>query len=263
MMSDLFLLRSTLRNLLRAKQLIAAAVLVLTPCLLALAWRAIAPTRSFQAGETYDRLSEAFIFGFLTVISTCVFATQMISQEVEQKTIVYLLTRPVPRWRILLAKFVATVVVTTAAAWLASLALALAAYGGHGWGASRLGRDLLISPVACLSYSALFLLLATLSNRPLLLGLLYAFGVETWLPALPGDFKRLSLLAYLRVLAPHTATSAAAVTGGGDLLGVPAAAGDGITPLLAWGVVLAVTIISLLVACLLFSSREYVPREDL
>ncbi len=37
----------------------------------------------------------------------------------------------------------------------------------------------------------------------LLLGLLFAFGWEWWVPNIPGDFAKLSLMAYIRVLAPH------------------------------------------------------------
>ncbi len=266
-MSDMFLFRSALKDLLRVKKLVAAGILIAVPCLLALALRLIGTAEPFSAAETYNRLSESLVFGFLLVILACVFATSTISQEVEQKTIVYLLTRPIPRWRILLMKFAATVVVTTVGAWLASLLLALATYGLSGWGASPLGRDLLIMPIACLAYSALFLLLATISTRPLILGLLYAFGVETWVPALPGNFKMLSLLSYLHVLAPHAAAIAPIVEDtGGDPFALsaaaPAAAVDSITPLLAWGVVAGVIIVGLMAACFAFSTREYVPRED-
>jgi len=127
-MSDVFLLRSTLKDLFRVKKLIPIGMLVLLPALIALIWRSLVSDHSYNAGDVYNHLSELLVFGFLLVILACVFGTGVISQEVEQKTIVYLLTRPVPRWRILAMKFVATFLATSLAAWLASLLLALAAY---------------------------------------------------------------------------------------------------------------------------------------
>ena len=164
-MSDGFLFRSALKDLLRPKKLIAALILALTPCLIALAWRVIVPASEFKPDEAYNRLAEQLVFGFLLVILACVFATSAVSQEIEQKTVVYLLTRPVPRWRILLMKFAATFAVTTVTVWLASLLLALSTHGLSGWSGSGVGRDLLIAPVACLAYGALFLLLATVFSR--------------------------------------------------------------------------------------------------
>lgn len=257
-MIDLFLFRFALKDLVRLKRLMPIVLLAALPLVLALAWRAIATGQKPEPADLYDHLSEGFIFGFLLEILACVFATRVISQEVEQKTIVYLLTRPVPRWRILLMKYLAATVATTVAGWAALLLLQLGTYGVTGWNHSRLGHDLLILPVACLAYSALFLLLATLFQRPLLIGLIYAFGLETWMPALPGKFKQLSLLTYVRTLAPHgdpppppdpTNPFATVLT-------------DNVTPNFAWGVIIAVTIIGLIAALMVFSTKEYVPRED-
>ena len=263
-MSDGFLFRSALKDLLRPKKMFAALALALAPCLIALAMRALSSTGQFRPDGAYNLLSEQLIFGFLLVILACVFATSAVSQEIEQKTVVYLLTRPVPRWRILLMKFAATFVVTVVTVWLASLLLALSTYGVSGWGASHLGRDLLIAPIACLAYGALFLLLATLFDRPLIVGLLYAFGIETWVPTLPGNFKMVSLLSYVHVLAPHTAApveNADSADIAASLLAPPPVVGN-LTPHLAWIVIIGVTIVSVLGACFVFANREYVPRED-
>ena len=68
---------------------------------------------------------------------------------------------------------------------------------------ARLLRDLAILPIGALAYGSLFVFLATFIRWALLLGLLFAFGWESWVPSLPGDFARISLMAYLRALAPH------------------------------------------------------------
>src|SRR5689334_14795575 len=103
-MIDLYLFRTALRDLLRPKRLLVAIGMSLMPAALALFWRYGAHDE-FDPQMIYNTLAGAVVFGFLLVILAVVFGTGVISQEIEQKTIVYLLTRPVARWRIALMKF--------------------------------------------------------------------------------------------------------------------------------------------------------------
>src|SRR5438105_2992881 len=118
MTKDLYLFRSALRDLIKPKRLIVAALLICVPTGLALLIR-IKRGEHFQPLPVYNTLTPIFIYGFILVILSVVFATGAISQEVEQKTIVYLLTRPIARWRLLLAKFAAAVIVATGTTWVA------------------------------------------------------------------------------------------------------------------------------------------------
>src|SRR5205807_4004161 len=128
---------------------------------------------AFRGIVIYNTLTPLLIFGFILVIPAVVYATGVISSEVEQKTIVFLLTRPVARWRILAAKFAAAALVVTLTSWAALALLAIVALSPSGLGKSPLMHDLAIAPIGALVYGSLFLLLATLINRPLLWGLLY------------------------------------------------------------------------------------------
>jgi ABC-2 type transport system permease protein len=254
-MGDLYLFGKALRDLVQARKLVPVIGLVLLPLAVALIWRSLVPVGKFVPTQVYDQLARSLVFGFLLVLLACVFGTSVVSQEMEQQTIVYLLTRPMPRWRILLSKFVAALLATALAAGLASLLLALGTQGLHHWGQLPLTRDLLFLALGSLAYGGLFLLLGTVLQRPLLFGLLYVFGIESWLPNLPGSFKMLSLMAYLWVLAPHG--RATAPTPANPFL-VTAA----LTPALAWRVVVGVIVISVAGALIAFSTREYVPRQD-
>lgn len=251
-MGDLYLLRKALRDLLAIRRLAPILALAALPAAIALLWRSLVDADRFVPAEVYDALFLLLVLGFILVLPACVFGTSVVTQETEQKTIVYLLTRPIPRWRILLVRSAAAFLATTAAAMLAAILLAFAAGGPAHLRQSPLGRDLLILPLAALAYGGLFLLLGTLLRRPLLVGLLYTFGVESWLPNLPGNFKLLSLMAYLRVLAPH---------GHWDT-GKALVASTTITPALAWWVVIGVAACSLAGGLLAFSRHEYVPRDD-
>ena len=257
-MSDLYIYLNTLRDLVRPRKLLAVLLLVAFPTLLALFLHAKSP-HDATGLRLYDTIATFLVYNFVLVILSVIFGTGVITQEVEQKTIVYLLTRPVPRWRILLMKYAATVTMTTLTVWLASLALALATLGFGGIAHSGLLRDIGMLAVGALAYGALFLLVATLVDRPLMFGLLYAFGWESWVPSLPGNFKYLSLMAYLRVLAPHGGNQ----DNGADPSSILAALSSNPISTHVATLALIVAIGGALVAALaVFSTREYVPREE-
>ncbi|MEP6757118.1 MAG: ABC transporter permease subunit, partial [Chthonomonadales bacterium] len=98
-MVDFFLFKTTLRDLMRAKRLVICVLLVAVPTLLALLFRLKMPAEEFNPETIYNTLAAGIIFGFLLTILSVVFGTGVLAQEIEQKTIVYILTRPVPRWR--------------------------------------------------------------------------------------------------------------------------------------------------------------------
>ena len=76
--------------------------------------------RYLVVSNTTVTLNGAHAFGGVGI-----FGTGVVSREVEQKTIVYLLTRPVARWRILLMRYLAAVTAITLTVWLATGLLAV------------------------------------------------------------------------------------------------------------------------------------------
>ena len=422
-MADLYILKTSIRDLLRAKRVVASLLLIAAPAGIALLWR-MAAREMFDPYDAYNTLMSVVVYGFLLVILSVVFGTGVISQEVEQKTIVYLLTRPVPRWRIVLMKFLAAVLGILVTVVAATLLLGAVTVGSGGEKSSvlrmrdlrdrsflvnqitahdepvseylyskmpdwvkeeleerqkrikealeerrrqqsqqqlpaaaqqpvrrggpgqirrafrgrrsdgeyyqrivlnavnqtlqndtefyhedrfptvyadtpaiqqlikerpkpgprltRLNRllverywstdiaprteavfplrqDLMILPVGALAYGALFLLLATLLNRPLMYGLVFAFGWESWAPNLPGSFKMASIMAHLRTLSPHAQPAAETV----DLLQfLSGGIQTTITEATARNVLIGVILVSLALALAIFSRFEYVPRED-
>ena len=123
------------------------------------------------------------------------------------------------------------------------------------------GRQILLDvgviPIAALAYSALFVLLATVVAKPLIFGLLFAFGWESWVPNMGGNFQKLSVMTYVRVLAPHPKPG----TQGGDLTEIFRAINPETLTTPQAAITLAlVIVVGLAGACFLFSTREFVPR---
>ncbi len=263
-MIDLLLFRTALRDLVRARRLFwVGAFTLLVPVLAFVICRYLHPeSRTW----VYNNLAGTMVFGFVMVILAVLFATGALTQELEQRTIVYLLTRPVSRWRILLARFLAASLMATSAAWIAIIGLALVTVGVHHFGEVHLGRDLLILPVAALAYSGIFLFLAALTGKalvPLVVGLLYGFLWESLIPQLPGNFKLMSLMSYVHILAPHNLDSTSAQpNGAAGLLLASSSSTYTITHTVAWTVLITVIVVSLTASLAVFSVREYVPREE-
>lgn len=260
-MPDLMIFSNTLRGMLRARRLVWVCLLALLPGALALIIRLNTRRGDWDGHAAYDHMEQNIVFGFILVMMAVIYGTGAISQEVEQKTIVYLLTRPIHRWRILLMKFLATTLLTTVSVYVASAVVALVSLGPSSLSRAPFTRDLLVLPVGALAYSGLFVLVAAALARsllPLILGLLYAFGWETLVPLLPGDMKMLSLMSYLHELAPHPAAQPQQTAN--PFLAL--AQQSDITPRISWIVLAAVIAVTLGMALLVFSLREYVPRED-
>jgi ABC-2 type transport system permease protein len=258
-MADLQLLKQSLRDMLRPKTISLAGLIVALPLLIAVGMRFFQGGQ-FNPAEAYDTLSLHLVFGFSLVILSVVLGTGVITQEVEQKTIVYLLTRPVPRWRILAVKFLAAFILILVTVWAEALALALGTFGPGKFLQSSLPRDLAILPVGIVAYGSASLALATMMSKPLIPGLLYAFLWESWVPLFPGSFKNFSLIAYVRALAPHSQPESdfSKLEDTLSQMGVQSV----ITPSFAWKVLVLVSVITLALALIVFSNREYVPREE-
>jgi ABC-2 type transport system permease protein len=258
-LGDLYLLKYALRDMIRPKRIAAVLLLGCLPAVVAGIWRAAVGAEHFQADIVYNSLLSFVVFGFILVIMSVIFGTGVISHEIEQKTITYVLTRTVPRWRIGLMKFLAGTAAITVTLWLAAVLLAIVTYGPSGVTNSHLGRDLLILPVGALAYGSVFLLVATLLPRPLLWGLGYAFGWELWVGNLPGHFQKFSLMPYLRTLAPHPQPQGEST----DLtVLLSTMAPVTITPTFAWRVLAIAIFVCLGLALIVFSNREYVPKDD-
>ncbi|RYG34939.1 hypothetical protein EON81_14175 [bacterium] len=217
------------------------------------AMRQVNPSQPRQ--DTYVLLSGIIVFRLLALVAA-ILATGVVSQEVEQKTIVYLLTRPVPRWRYLVGRMGAAMVVTFLISLLAASAVSIAVYGTLG---SMFWRDVPAIAAGSAAYVSLFTMFSLLVNRAMIVCLLFAFGWELAIPNLSGDIYLLSINSYLTAIARHPAPS-----GGVDMLDLLGGLGgtNTLAPTLAWALAMGLTLASVAFSVYWFSQREFVPRED-
>jgi ABC-2 type transport system permease protein len=141
---------------------------------------------------------------FIVPILGIFYGTSLIADEVEDKTITYLFTRPIPRSAVLLGKFLAYLASTV----LIVLPAVMVVYflvvpiGGTGIASSfpDLIRNLALLALGLSVYGGLFAAVGAWIKRPVLAGLFFAFGWENFALALPGYLKHFTVAFYTQGL---------------------------------------------------------------
>jgi ABC-type transport system involved in multi-copper enzyme maturation permease subunit len=162
------------------------------------------------------RVTSAAIFGlmvwvfylrFTVPVLAVFYGTSLMADEVEDKTITYLFSRPIPRGAVLLGKYLAYLVCTVAVV-LPSVVLVylliLSRPGGSlAGGFLDLVKDLVVIVLGLATYGALFAWIGAQFKRPLLTGLAFVFAWEPAILLVPGYLRRFTVAYYLQGLVPQ------------------------------------------------------------
>jgi ABC-2 type transport system permease protein len=167
----------TSRQLFARRRLYLAAAFSLLPMLIAIVFRLTAGDLEHASASFLITLYRDIVIGTLLPLAALVFGTTAFGGEIDDGTLVYLLVKPIARWRVVLSKYIVAVGCTVAVMipaiivpWLLvrvpelPATVPLAFLGGVG--------------VGSLIYCALFVTLGLSTRRALVLGLLYVVGLE-------------------------------------------------------------------------------------
>ena len=148
-----------------------------------------------------------FYLRFTVPVLGVFYGTALLADEVEDRTITYLFTRPVARGAVLAGKYLAclacTTVIVLPSVMLVYFLVVPLAGGSIGRNFPVLLLDLGLIGAGLAVYGAVFALVGARFRRPLLTGLVFVFGWEPVVVVLPGYVKYLSVAYYLQGLAPH------------------------------------------------------------
>lgn len=140
----------------------------------------------------------------LCVLASLLYGASLLAGEIEDKTLTYLFTRTLPRWKVLVGKYVATAL---ALSLLIVLSMSVA-YAICGFPVGlRIWTALAVTSVcACFGFTAVFCLLGLLvPRRAIPAGLIYAVLFEGFLSTVPAAVNELTVSYYLRSLGWHIA----------------------------------------------------------
>jgi ABC-2 type transport system permease protein len=253
----------SLSQMLWSRRTIFMAVVLGAPIVLAIVVRIVDASGVAPLKVNGERVGGTTIFGvllwwlylrFVVPVLGVFYGTALIADEVEDKTITYLFTRPVPRRAVLLGKYLAYVVCTSLVVLPSIMIVFFLVVPLRDIGPSFLTllTDLGLLALGLAVYGALFALVGTALKRPLVVGLVFAFGWEQVAMLMPGYVRRFTIVYYLQGLVPHAIPSEGITSLLASVFSdVPSA-----TTCLFW---LAFTLVTALVlAARLIERREYV-----
>ena len=147
-----------------------------------------------------------FYLRFTVPVLGVFYGTSLMADEVEDKTITYLFTRPISRGAVLFGKYLAylacTIFVVLPSVMIVYL-LVVPMQGSLGGSFIDLLKDLSLLALGLAVYGAVFAFVGAKFKRPLLVGLIFIFGWEQAALAFPGYLKKFTVAYYLQGLVPH------------------------------------------------------------
>lgn len=215
----------SLGQMLWSRRSVFLGVLLGGPVLLAVALRVVETfVRSgFQINGA--RVGGASVFGimvwllyirFIIPVLGVFYGTSLVADEIDDKTITYLFTRPIPRSAVLLGKYLAylacTVLLVLPSVMLVFFLIVPTGGGSIAAAFPSLVTDLAMLAVGLAAYGAVFALVGTRLKRPLVIGLVFAFGWEPAVLLFPGYLKRFTVAYYLQALVTHEMPQDSAVS---------------------------------------------------
>ena len=181
------LLALTLRSLLNRRRTLLLALVGVLLVLATLLFRLGGPSDA-EALNVTRRLLGDFGIGVLLPLVAVIVGTAVIGSELDDGTIVYLLAKPIPRWRIVVVKLIVAWLVVVL---LVAPAIAVAGLIGHQDANLAIGYAL-SAAFGALEYTAAFLALSLVTSRALVIGLAY---VVVWEGVVAGLFAGTRVLS--------------------------------------------------------------------
>lgn len=180
----------TLRQFRAGRATLLVALFAATPVLFAAIFRWSSETA--DAAEFLTTLFLEILAPTILPLATLILATNALGNEMADRTLVYIVLKPVARGRLIVEKFIASALVTGLAFAVGLVATWVIASGGSG--SERVLGAMLAGTVAGIAaYGALFLLISLLVPRALLVGIIYVLIWESALARFIPGIKLLSV----------------------------------------------------------------------
>jgi ABC-type transport system involved in multi-copper enzyme maturation permease subunit len=204
----------SLGEMLWSRRTIFMGLVVAGPVLLALIVKGVELFGMSALRVNGQRVAGFGIFGmmiwvlflrFIVPVLGVFYGTALMADEVEDKTITYLFTRPISRGAVLVGKYLAFLVCTLLVV-LPSVMIVYFLLVPFSQLPSTFGNlivDLALLALGLAVYGGVFAFVGAFFKRPLVIGLVFAFGWEQVVMALPGSLKQFTIAYYLQALVPH------------------------------------------------------------
>jgi ABC-2 type transport system permease protein len=190
----------TLRQLFTRQRLIASALFAASPLVITLFFRATAHPNDPNGLQFLRELYSGIVAFVLLPLSAVVLGTAAFGGEIDDGTIVYLLVKSLPRWQLILSKYVVAVLSTFAMMFVAIL-LPWLALGAPSDSAPVIEGFTAGIALGASLYCAIFVTMGLMSKRALVFGLLYVVVLEITLSPNVVGLKSLSVREFVMTIA--------------------------------------------------------------
>ena len=168
--------------------------LLIILALLPLGLAALLKNFNSAGGDLIGPVLGGLVVSVTLPITVMVLATSAFGNEVEDRTLSLLVTKPAPRWTIVLAKLVATVVI--AAPLMAVVAVIITVMDEDGVGNAPAAAAAAVT-VGVAAYAAAFTWLGLITTRALGVGLIYVLLWEALITSFLSGARYLSIRSYI------------------------------------------------------------------
>ncbi|MGI9604721.1 MAG: ABC transporter permease subunit [Acidimicrobiales bacterium] len=184
----------TIRQLLGRRRTVLIGLVMALPILIAVVYRFSDDAGDADA-EFAVGLVSALIASLLLPLVAVVLGTAALGSEIEDGTAVFLLTKPVARWRVMAVKMVVASVAVAMLVVPATMATAWIVHGSPTADGLMFGLGL-GAAVSAVLYCAVFVALSAITSRALIFGLIYVFLWEAFATNLFGSLRWVSIREY-------------------------------------------------------------------
>lgn len=235
------------------------ALLGLIPIALAVVVRIVLHGRSGDIAAVFTEILMVFFLQFYIVILSLFYGTSVVAEEIEGRTLSYLITRPIPKPAIVLGKYAAYALLIFL---MVAVSLTPSYFIMNG---ARLAepslyltflRYLGVLGLGILAYTAFFTFLGAVLKRGILVGLVFGFGWENVIQYFPGSTQKFSIVHYLKSLLPYRPAG-----GGGGRLALLLFKLEPTAPGVAVLMLAVIAGVLLALACWFFRTKEYLYEE--
>lgn len=183
----------TLRQVGRQRRMLLLWLLAAIPVTVAVIFRFAAGPGADHEAFTVGILGD-FVVNLVLPLSALLVGTSALGQDLEDGTVVYLLAKPLARWRIIAAKLLAAWLLTYSVVLASVLATGGAVLGGDA--PQVLVAFAIATAFGTLAYVTVFVTLSLRFSRALVIGLAYVFVWEALLSRFIVGVQFLSVRAY-------------------------------------------------------------------
>jgi ABC-2 type transport system permease protein len=229
----------------------------LFPVVMAVLVRVLVRGRAEDYAAVFNEILMVFFVTLYVVILSLFYGTSIVAEELEDRTLPYLVTRPLSKTGILIGKYSAYTSLMFLMV-MANLFLSYFIMNSHRLRDAALYLTFLryagVLGLGILAYTAFFAFLGTVLKRAILVGLLFGFGWENVIQYMPGSTQKFSLVHYVKSLLPRQPA-------GGGQLAILLFRLEPSSPAAAIISLVLVAAAFLALACWCFRTKEYLFEE--